>query len=122
MCEDCDADYVYRELLKSESFRVPINNPDRLRMWPGLKGKWLEATGIGKNESCADVVLSNAGWVGICADEDEKVKIKAWTVDGRGIYLRNPSLLPKAVTHRGPRVKSLPIYKLGRRIYTKALQ
>jgi len=56
-----DADSVYDELLKTEAFVVPENNPDRLKHWPAMKSKEMEVTCIGTNESVADIVLSNAG-------------------------------------------------------------
>lgn len=42
-------------------FVVPENSPDRLKHWPALGSKEMEVTGIGKNESIADIVLSSAG-------------------------------------------------------------
>jgi len=56
-----DADSVYNELLKTEVFVVPENNSDRLKHWPALESKEMKVTGIGKNESIADIVLSSAG-------------------------------------------------------------
>lgn len=56
-----DADDIYKELIKTKAFVVPENNPDRLKYWPALGSKEMEVTGIGDNESVADVVLSSAG-------------------------------------------------------------
>lgn len=56
-----DADGIYNELLKTKAFVVPESDPDRLKHWPPLGSKEIEVIGIGKNESVADVVLSNAG-------------------------------------------------------------
>lgn len=56
-----DADNVYNELLKTEAFVVPENNPDRLKHWPSLVSKEMEITGVGRNESISDIVLSSAG-------------------------------------------------------------
>ena len=61
MCKTENAEIIYNELLQSEAFEVPINNPDRLKMWPKLESKYLETIGIGDIESVADVLLSNAG-------------------------------------------------------------
>jgi hypothetical protein len=56
-----DAEHIYNELLQTKAFVVPINNPDRLQMWPELKSKDLKTIGIGDKISASDVVLSNAG-------------------------------------------------------------
>jgi len=56
-----DADSVYDELLKTKAFVVPENNPNRLKHWPAMESKEMEVTCIGRKESVADVVLSNAG-------------------------------------------------------------
>lgn len=56
-----DADSVYNELLKTKAFVVPENNSDRLKHWPALGSKEMEVTGVGKNESIVDIVLSSAG-------------------------------------------------------------
>lgn len=56
-----DANSVYNELLKTEAFVVPENSPDRLKHWPALESMKMKITGVGKNESTADVVLSSAG-------------------------------------------------------------
>lgn len=61
ICEVENAEVVYNELLKTEAFIAPLNDPDRLKMWPKLKSENLETVGIGKSESVSDVVLSNAG-------------------------------------------------------------
>jgi len=56
-----NADDVYAELLKTKAFVVPENNPERLKHWPALGSKEMEVTGVDKNCSAADVVLSSAG-------------------------------------------------------------
>ena len=56
-----DADDVYAELLKTEAFVVPENNPERLKHWPALGSKEMEVVGIDKNKSISDVILSSAG-------------------------------------------------------------
>lgn len=61
MCRVIDADYLYKELLHTEALVVPINNPQRLKVWPLLQSKQFEITGVSKIESAADIVLSNAG-------------------------------------------------------------
>lgn len=61
MCCTPDAEEVYNQLLQTAAFVVPINNAERLRLWPSLKSKKFEVHGIGDDESVADVVLSSSG-------------------------------------------------------------
>ncbi|XP_012535443.1 nitric oxide-associated protein 1 [Monomorium pharaonis] len=114
-----DADDVYNKLLETEVFVVPENNPNRLEHWPALGFKKIEVTGIGKNESIADVVLSSAGWIAIAAEEAERVLLRAWSPQGRGLYLRTPALLKRSVALRGGRICDAPTYKSGRQAYKK---
>ncbi|XP_047356447.1 nitric oxide-associated protein 1 [Vespa velutina] len=119
MCRVSDADYLYKELLHTQAFVVPINNPQRLKIWPPLQSKQFEITGINEKESAADIVLSNAGWIAVTPNENEKVKLQGWTPCARGIHLRMPALLKKSVTLRGARVARTPAYKKGRQVYVK---
>ncbi|XP_018049333.1 PREDICTED: nitric oxide-associated protein 1 isoform X2 [Atta colombica] len=114
-----DADNVYNELLKTEAFVVPENNPDRLKHWPSLVSKEMEITGVGRNKSISDIVLSSAGWIAIAAEKAERVLLKAWNPQGRGLYLRTPALLRKSVTLHGNRISDTPTYKSGRQAYRK---
>ncbi|RLU22963.1 hypothetical protein DMN91_005241 [Ooceraea biroi] len=114
-----DADSVYDELLKTKAFVVPENNPNRLKYWPAMGSKEMEVTCIGRKESVADVVLSNAGWIAISGKKDQRVLLKAWTPQGRGLYLRTPALLKSSVILHGKRVSDIPTYKSGRQVYNK---
>ncbi|XP_011155376.2 nitric oxide-associated protein 1 isoform X3 [Solenopsis invicta] len=116
-----DADSVYNELLETEAFVVPENNPDRLKHWPALESKEMEVTGVGKNESIGDIVLSSAGWIAITAKEADRVLLRAWSPQGRGLYLRIPALLKKSVVLRGNRIAEVPTYKSGRQAYKQFL-
>ncbi|KAL7290012.1 hypothetical protein TKK_0015743 [Trichogramma kaykai] len=117
VCKMKNADYVYEELLNSEAFCVPVNNPSRLENWPKLKFKEIGVIGIGEKESAADVVLSNAGWIAITAKENENIMMRSWTPGGLGIYTRIPALLPYSVNLRGSRLVGTPAYRLGRQVY-----
>ncbi|KAK2586553.1 hypothetical protein KPH14_011441 [Odynerus spinipes] len=119
ICHVIDADYLYKELLHTEAFIVPINDPERLKVWPSLQPKQMEVTGINETESAADVVLSNAGWIAITPNENDRVKLQGWTPNARGIYLRTPALLRKSVTLRGARVLGTPAYKKGKQVYAR---
>lgn len=61
ICHTKDADEIYEELLTTEAFAVPTNDPERLKVWPKLEGKEVKVTGIDRNESTADVILSSIG-------------------------------------------------------------
>ncbi|XP_076231537.1 nitric oxide-associated protein 1 [Calliopsis andreniformis] len=119
MCYTADADDIYNQLLQTEAFVVPINDPKRLEVWPRLESKEMQLTGIHRNQSVADVVLSSIGWIAITPHENENVTIRAWTPQGRGIYLRTPALLSKSVFHRGYKIEGTPLYTLGRQVYVK---
>ncbi|XP_011494780.1 PREDICTED: nitric oxide-associated protein 1 [Ceratosolen solmsi marchali] len=117
ICKVKDAELVYNELLQTEAFVVPDSNPNRLKMWPELKSKDFKTIGIGESTSASDVVLSNAGWIAITANTDYEVNMRAWTPEGRGIYLRNPPLLSKSVTLRGMRISGSRAYKRGKQVH-----
>ncbi|XP_033301539.1 nitric oxide-associated protein 1 [Bombus bifarius] len=120
MCRTTDADEVYDRLLGTSAFRVPIDDSERLKVWPKLKPKEIrQITGVNGEESVADVVLSSIGWIAITPLENESVSLRAWTPEGRGIYLRCPALLKKSVSLRGAKVRGTPMYSLGRRVYVK---
>ncbi|EFN77969.1 Uncharacterized protein C4orf14-like protein [Harpegnathos saltator] len=114
-----DADEIYNELLNTEAFVVPENNPDRLKYWPALGSKEMEVIGIGKNMSVADVVISSAGWMAISGEHGDHVSLRAWSPQGRGLHLRTPALLRKSVALRGDRISNVPTYKTGRAAYKK---
>ncbi|XP_071875890.1 nitric oxide-associated protein 1 [Bombus fervidus] len=120
MCCTTDADEVYDRLLGTSAFRVPIGDSERLKVWPKLKPKEIgQITGVNGEESVADVVLSSIGWIAITPMENESASLRAWTPEGRGIYLRCPALLRKSVSLRGAKVHGTPMYLLGRRVYVK---
>ncbi|XP_076640449.1 nitric oxide-associated protein 1 [Colletes latitarsis] len=119
MCYTDDADDVYNQLLETEAFVVPTNDPERLKTWPKLKSKEMKLTGVNKYESVADIVLSSIGWIAITAQENQNVTLNAWTPEGRGIYLRSPALLKKSVTLRGAKIQGTPMYTFGRKVYVK---
>ncbi|KAK1127682.1 hypothetical protein K0M31_003177 [Melipona bicolor] len=120
MCRTTDADEMYDRLLTTKAFVVPVNDPERLKAWPKLlESKEMKVVGMDREESVADVVLSSIGWIAITPFENETALLKAWTPQGRGIYLRSPALLSKSVSLRGGKVQGTPMYLLGRRVYVK---
>ena len=119
MCYTADADDLYGRLINTEAFVVPANDPERLKVWPRLESKEVTVTGVDKNESVADVVLSSIGWIAITPHEQQTVTLRAWTPQGRGIYLRTPALLKKSVALRGFKLQGTPLYSLGYQVYVK---
>ncbi|CAG9857420.1 unnamed protein product [Phyllotreta striolata] len=109
VCEIEKADEVYAGCLGTELFRVPIDEGDRLGKWPGLEaGRRFTVKGVHERFSTKDVVLSNAGWVAISCYFDECI-FQGWTPGKRGIHVRD-SVLPKAVTLRGKRIRDSVAY------------
>ncbi|XP_074109711.1 nitric oxide-associated protein 1 isoform X2 [Cotesia typhae] len=119
ICHTADASELYNKLLITEAFAVPTNDPERLKLWPAFKPKTFTLEGIHKDESVADILLSSAGWISITPDYGQEVTLKAWTPEGRGIHLRQPALLAKSITLRGPRIKMNSAYRCGRQVYVK---
>ncbi|KZC08694.1 Nitric oxide-associated protein 1 [Dufourea novaeangliae] len=119
MCYTNDADEIYEQLLQTEAFVVPSNDPERLKVWPKLEGMEMKLTGISRHESVADVVLSSIGWIAITPHENQNIALKAWTPQARGLYLRTPALLKKSVMHRGIKTAGTPLYSLGKKMYVK---
>lgn len=95
---------------------VPIGDDERLNKWPHLLPKEFELKGRGMKQSCADIVLSSAGWVSVTFGEDSDCILRAFTPEGRGIYLRNPSMLPYAVRLRGKKIIGTPCFE--NKLYT----
>ncbi|KAK8399302.1 hypothetical protein O3P69_003431 [Scylla paramamosain] len=109
ICKTVDAASIYRQYLGFPILGVPCEGKERLKSWPALQPVNLRIQGHRRHESCVDVVLSSAGWVSLTSlKEDQIIELRAWSPGGRGIHLRDPPLLPRAVTLRGPRIgKSL---------------
>lgn len=112
ICYTFDAEEIYNQLLETEAFVVPTNDQNRLKIWPKFKSKDIKITGV-KNESAGDIVLSSIGWIAITPFENNSVSLRAWTPEGRGIYLRCPALLSKSVHLCGSRIQGTPLYSLG---------
>lgn len=62
ICSTTQADELYKNLLGTEMFQVPIGNKERLQKWPNLEAADdIKLRGIDWDECCADIVLSSAG-------------------------------------------------------------
>lgn len=57
------------------------------------------------------------GWISVSLGSDMKCSLRAWTPEKRGIYVRD-SILSKAVTLRGRRIRFSPAYRKSR-FYTQ---
>lgn len=67
----------------------------------------------GSWKGCADVVLSSVGWVCVTSRQGE-VCLQAYTPEGRGLFLREPALLPFCAQLRGSRIGGTAAYKVKR--------
>ncbi|XP_044743956.1 nitric oxide-associated protein 1 [Chrysoperla carnea] len=111
ICDTKDADDLYKQLIGSELFLVPQATGDRLMKWTSLtSGEILNVVGKDYKISSADIILSSAGWIAITPGPDVQCKLQAWTPEGRGIHVREPSLLPYAVNLRGKKIRGSPAY------------
>lgn len=50
---------------------------------------------------------------------DEEVILRAWTPEGRGIFLRTPAMLARSIALRGVKMARSAGYKRGRQAYAK---
>lgn len=71
----------------------------------------LQSSGSWKG--CGDVVLSSIGWVCVTSRRGE-VRLQAHTPEGRGLFLRQPALLPFCAELRGSRIGGTAAYKVKR--------
>lgn len=116
ICDTESADQVYQDGLTSEMFKVPIPEEDRLKTWPELVSSEgdLEIASEGSGLISGDIVLSCCGWIGINLEENYTAVVKAWTPGGRGIYLRQPAMLPSGLRLKGSRIRHSLAYKTGK--------
>lgn len=116
ICETDVAEMVYQDGLRSEMFVVPTPDEERLQCWPELQstGGDLEITGEDSRKISADIVLSCCGWIGVNVEQNRTAILKAWTPGGRGIYLRQPAMLPSGLRLKGSRIRHSLAYKTGK--------
>ncbi|KAK8750388.1 hypothetical protein OTU49_014804 [Cherax quadricarinatus] len=106
-----EASEFYRNYLGSTLLGVPVGGNERLHHWPALAPKHMRTFSTDKEKSCADVVLSSAGWIAVTGMWNHVIELRGWTPGGRGIYLREPSMLPLAVKLRGKRIGRSRAYR-----------
>lgn len=111
ICETVHADSIYNDYLGTKMLAVPSGGPQRLSVWPELQpADDIILKGVSENECCADIVLSNAGWISMAQPEGKICKFRAWTPNKRGIHVRTVPLLRYAIEIRGKRVSQTPVY------------
>lgn len=106
----------YQEYLGTEMLAVPMGDKERIDKWPPLMPKEFTLDCVGWEQSCADIVLSSAGWVSITSGEDTKCQLRAFTPECRGVHVRDPPLLPYAARLRGKRIVDSPCFE--NKLYT----
>lgn len=87
------------------SVQIPTGGSERLATFPVLQSQEHIIRGVGWKQSASDVVLSSAGWVSVMVGANMDIILRAYTPGGKGIYCREPALLPDAVQERGKRSK-----------------
>lgn len=115
-----EAARFYNLYLNTDMLGVPIGNDRRIQSWPSLISKEFhiknkrkhQTDSVVENTSICDIVLSSAGWLALTLNNGSECIFKAYTPEGRGIYLRKPSLLPRSVLFRGPKIKGTPCFEM----------
>ncbi|CAG2108874.1 unnamed protein product [Medioppia subpectinata] len=106
-----EAKRFYELYLGTDMLGVPIGGFERVQHWPQLVPREIVLDGVSWQQSCADIVLSTAGWVSVTLGADTRCVLRAFTPEGRGIYVRNPPLLPYAHKLRGKRIVGTPCFE-----------
>ncbi|OTF69301.1 hypothetical protein BLA29_009380, partial [Euroglyphus maynei] len=101
----------YETHIGTEFLAVPLGDYERLKYWPRLSPKEIELELLGWQQCTADIVLSSAGWISVTGNVDSKCILKTFTPDGRGIYVRQPPILPYAIRLRGRRIPGTPCFE-----------
>ncbi|RWS30470.1 50S ribosome-binding GTPase-like protein 1 [Leptotrombidium deliense] len=104
----------YETYVGSEMLAVPIAGGNRLEQWPPLLPMEIDLEGIGYSKSCADIVLSSVGWVSVTLLQGSECVLKAYTPQGRGLYVRRPSVLPFAVKLKGKKIRGTPCFETSK--------
>lgn len=115
-----EARRFYDLYLRTDLLGVPIGDPKRIENWPSLISKDFhiknqrthqDADFTSEVPSICDIVLSSAGWLALTMPNGTECVVKAYTPEGRGIHLRQPSLLPRAVLFRGAKIRGTPCFE-----------
>lgn len=106
-----EASNFYRKALESNDLIVPNGNKERIKNWPLMIPKEFDFEGLDVFNSACDIVLSSVGWISICASSHQSGVIRAFTPEGRGLYLRSPSLVMHGHRLKGTRIIGTPCYE-----------
>lgn len=109
-----EAKKFYDCYLGTDLLGAPIGPPERFQYWPPLAPIEVDVKGITFKHSAADIVLSSAGWVSVTADRDRECVLRAFTPEGRGLFVRQPCVLPFAVNLKGNRIRDTPCFENNR--------
>ncbi|XP_035912884.1 nitric oxide-associated protein 1 [Anopheles stephensi] len=115
ICNTSDASTLYKALLGTKLLGVPFGSTDRLEKFPPLESipDILVHGELEKHITICDILLSSAGWIGVNLPHNSDATFRAWTPSKRGIYVRQPSLLPNGLALRGKRIRGSLAYRLG---------
>uniref|UniRef100_A0A183DWH8 G domain-containing protein n=1 Tax=Gongylonema pulchrum TaxID=637853 RepID=A0A183DWH8_9BILA len=106
-----EASSFRKQHLGSAVLVVPFGNAERIARFPDLELVELTLKSSGSSKGCGDIVLSSLGWICVTSRPGE-IRIRAHTPEGRGIFLRNPPILPHCAQLRGSRIGSTPAYRV----------
>lgn len=70
-----------------------------------------EFVGKGNSLLITDILLSSAGWVGLNIPVNQEVDCKIWTPETKGIFIRQPSLIPYGGNLHGGRIGGTLAYR-----------
>ena len=85
------------------SLKVPFGDQSRLQSFPSLGSQSFTIEGTGLYHCACDVILSSVGWVSVTLGNKHVATVRAYTPSGKGMWLRQPSLVPEAIQERGRR-------------------
>uniref|UniRef100_A0A182QIV6 G domain-containing protein n=1 Tax=Anopheles farauti TaxID=69004 RepID=A0A182QIV6_9DIPT len=115
ICDTVDACELYTALLGTKLLSVPFGNKERLDKFPPLQcGPRILMNGtFEKHITAGDILLSSVGWVGVNLPKHSEAVFHAWTPNKRGVFVRQPPLLPNGLTLRGKRIRKSLAYRTG---------
>ncbi|XP_041786446.1 nitric oxide-associated protein 1-like isoform X1 [Anopheles merus] len=115
ICQTLDAPALYEALLGTEFLGVPFGSQERLEKFPLLEcvPNILVHGILEKHLTVCDILLSSAGWIGVNLPKNSEAIFHAWTPKKRGVYIRQPAILPNGLALRGKRIRRSLTYRTG---------
>ncbi|CAC5418847.1 NOA1 [Mytilus coruscus] len=108
-----EADDFYDKAYGTSVLQVPIGDEERLDSIPSLVGREYHLTNFVSNDhAIADIQLSSLGWVSVTKSDHNDVSLRAYTPGARGLYFREPALLPNIKAFRGKRIGGKQEYRI----------